>query len=213
MTVFLVDPWHLHLIFVTFCLSILNNSSKQKNRITTPTNWHSLTSFQTNLHHQYWITKVSPANCPAVMSKEILLYLQVAQHRHCDFSVFLTTWSDMQSDLPPSCKLDTDSAQPCLDNMFFFVLFILFLFFCYCENGSSDSHISDLNVFSFVIHLCHFLVYSLNWEIRQCVVLFPEIKYLLKNFFLSRCMAGSLNLRTSWIMLNWTADLKMEAKK
>ena len=119
MTVFLVGPWHLHLIFVTFCLSILNNSSKQKNRITTPTNWHSLTSFQTNLHHQYWITKVSPANCPAVMSKERLLYLQAAQHRHCDFSAFLTTWSDMQSDLPPSCKLDTDSAQPCLDNMFF----------------------------------------------------------------------------------------------
>ena len=27
---FLVDPWHLHLIFVTFCLSVLNNSSKQK---------------------------------------------------------------------------------------------------------------------------------------------------------------------------------------
>ena len=159
MTVFLVDPWHLHLIFVTFCLSILNNSSKQKNRITTPTNWHSLTSFQTNLHHQYWITKVSPANCPAVMSKEILLYLQAAQHRHCDFSVFLTTWSDMQSDLPPSCKLDTDSAQPCLDNMFFlyyssfscfFVIVRMFFFrqshqwlecFFFCDSSVSLSGI------------------------------------------------------------------------
>lgn len=55
--------------------------------------------------------------------------MQAAQHRRCDFSVFLTTWNDMQSDLPPSCKLDTDSAQPCLDNMFFLVLFILFMFF------------------------------------------------------------------------------------
>lgn len=119
----------------------------------------------------------------------------------------------MQSDLPPSCKLDTDSAQPCLDNVFSCIIHP-FLVFCYCQNGSSsDSHISDLNVFSFLIHLCHFLVYSLNWEIYQCVVLFPEIKYLLKNFLLSRCMAGSLNLRTSWIMLNWNANLKMEAKK
>ena len=35
----------------------------------------------------------------------------------------------MQSDLPSSCKLDTDSAQLCLDNMSFLVLFILFIFF------------------------------------------------------------------------------------
>lgn len=54
----------------------------------------------------------------------------------------------MQSDLLPSCKLDTDSAQPCLDNMFFSCIIHPFLVFCYCENGSSsDSHTSDLVVF------------------------------------------------------------------
>ena len=30
MTFFLLDPWYLHLIYVTFCLSILNNSLKKK---------------------------------------------------------------------------------------------------------------------------------------------------------------------------------------
>ena len=193
MTVFLVDPRHLHLIFVTFCLSILNNSLKKEKQNNYPNQSALLDqvpdeSTSSVLNHQGLSCKSSCGN----EQGEIAVFAGCTTLALPFFGLFNhLKWHAVWS--PTLLQVGRVAS---------------------CENGSScDSHISDLNVFSFLIHLWHFLIHSLNWKIHQCVVLFPDIKYLLKIFLLSRCMAGSLNLRRGWIMLNWHANLKMEAKK
>ena len=55
LTVFSVDSWRMHLIYLTFYLYLSFVYNSRKNLITLSTNQRSLTRSHTNLHHQYGI--------------------------------------------------------------------------------------------------------------------------------------------------------------